>query len=122
LEVLQRNHRTEAPGSVGGTHDGMDPGWVRGKRIGAVERTGIGYGDGDDATVLDDMRGNYLSVYLRQRFILEDPAQIENMILEIAYDDGYVAYLNGEEIGRSENMENRGYPPTHNRNSSFMIE
>ena len=88
-----------------------EKGWRRGA-------TGIGYGDGDDATVLDDMRGNYLSVYLRQRFILEDPAQIENMILEIAYDDGYVAYLNGEEIGRSENMENRGYPPTHNRNSS----
>lgn len=88
-----------------------DAGWLRGV-------TGIGYGDGDDATVLDDMRGNYFSIYLRRRFIINDPAQIENMILEIAYDDGYVAYLNGEEIGRSPNMENRGNPPAHNRNAN----
>jgi uncharacterized protein (DUF1800 family) len=88
-----------------------DTGWNRGQ-------TGIGYGDQDDATVLDDMRGNYLSVYLRRRFTLDDPAQLENMILEIAYDDGYVAYLNGEEITRSANMANRGSPPAYNRNAS----
>jgi len=88
-----------------------DAGWRRGV-------TGIGYGDGDDAIVLDDMRGNYLSIYLRRRFIMEDPAQLEKLILEIAYDDGYVAYLNGEEIARSANMVNRGNPPAHNRNAN----
>ncbi len=88
-----------------------DTGWLRGE-------TGIGMGDGDDATVLNDMRGNYLSVYLRRRFTLDDPAQLENMILEIAYDDGYVAYLNGEEIARSANMANRGSPPAYNRNAN----
>lgn len=92
-----------------------DFGWHRGV-------TGIGYGDGDDATVLDDMRGNYFSIYLRRRFIINDPAQIENMILEIAYDDGYVVYLNGGEIARSPNMVNRGYPPAHNRNANRSHE
>lgn len=85
-----------------------DAGWYRGV-------TGIGYGDGDDETVLSDMRGNYVSVFLRKRFIINDPAQLDNMILEMSYDDGYVAYLNGAEIGRSENLANRGYPPAFNR-------
>ncbi|TKJ38165.1 MAG: hypothetical protein CEE38_05250 [Planctomycetes bacterium B3_Pla] len=83
-----------------------DSTWLRGT-------TGIGYGDGDDATVLTDMRGNYLSVYMRRRFMAADPGQIENLILEIAYDDGFVAYLNGDEIARSGNMEGLGSPPAH---------
>jgi hypothetical protein len=80
--------------------------WYRGT-------TGIGYGDGDDATVLSDMRGNYLSVYLRKKFMIDDPSQFENLILEIAYDDGFVAYLNGDEIARSSNMNGLGNPPAH---------
>jgi len=32
----------------------------------------LGYGDGDDTTVLDDMRNNYLTVYLRRTFSLAD--------------------------------------------------
>ncbi len=83
-----------------------DSHWFRGS-------TGFGYGDGDDATVLSDMRGNYLSIYLRRRFMLDDPDQLENPILEIAYDDGFVAYLNGDEIARSANMETLGAPPAH---------
>ena len=83
-----------------------DSRWLRGF-------TSIGYGDGDDATVLSDMRGNYISVYLRRRFTLDDPSQFENLILEIAYDDGFVAYLNGDEIARSANMEGRGVPPAY---------
>ena len=87
-----------------------DSGWLRGE-------TGIGFGDGDDATVLDDMRGNYRSVYLRRRFVLTDPAQLDNLILEVAYDDGFVAYVNGMEVARSETMENRGNPPAFDRNA-----
>ena len=33
---------------------------------------GIGYGDGDDQTVLDDMRDNYASVYMRTFFEVDD--------------------------------------------------
>ncbi len=88
-----------------------DSGWSRGF-------TGLGYGDGDDATVLSDMRGNYFSVYLRHRFMLDDPDQLENPILEIAYDDGFVAYLNGDEIGRSANMNGTGVPPAHDADAT----
>ncbi|MHC4169688.1 MAG: DUF1800 family protein, partial [Planctomycetota bacterium] len=81
-----------------------DSKWLRGS-------TGIGYGDGDDTTILRDMRGNYLSIYLRRRFLVDDPDQLENPVLEIAYDDSFVAYLNGDEIGRSANVV--GSPPAY---------
>lgn len=61
--------------------------------------TGIGYGDGDDATTLDDMSGNYVVVYTRKVFQLELDT-IESLVLSCAIDDGFVAYINGQEIGR----------------------
>ena len=64
-----------------------------------VGPTGIGYGDGDDATELDDMSGNYVVVYARKVVELE-LVTIESLVLSCAIDDGFVAYVNGEEIGR----------------------
>lgn len=66
--------------------------------------TGIGYGDGDDATVLDDMEGNYLTVYARRLVEITDPGSIQTLVLEVDYDDGFVAYVNGTEVARSTNM------------------
>jgi hypothetical protein len=41
------------------------------------------------------------SYYFRKTFVLEDdPAQIEDLLLHIAFEDGFIAYLNGEEIYR----------------------
>ncbi len=62
--------------------------------------TGIGYGDGDDQTVLSDMENNYLSVYLRKRFDVAAPTELTGLYLEIDWDDGFIAYLNGAEIAR----------------------
>lgn len=73
--------------------------------------TGIGYGDGDDETVLDDMQGAYLSVYSRHEFDVVDPSTVENLFLRIQYDDGFVAYLNGVEVARSDSMSGNGTPP-----------
>lgn len=73
--------------------------------------TGLGYGDGDDVTVLTDMRNNYLTVYLRREFQVDDPLGFKNLLLEMNYDDGFVAYLNGVEVARSETMEDEGNPP-----------
>lgn len=69
--------------------------------------TGIGYGDGDDETELDDMRAidgvqaGYSTVYLRKTFAVPDPDSIDQLILRIDFDDGFVAYLNGSEITRT---------------------
>ncbi|MHC4325030.1 MAG: right-handed parallel beta-helix repeat-containing protein, partial [Planctomycetota bacterium] len=62
--------------------------------------TGFGYGDNDDATVLDDMRYNYVSVYIRKEFAASSLPADEVIKLEIDYDDGFIAYLNGTEIAR----------------------
>ncbi len=63
-------------------------------------QTGIGYGDGDDAMILDDMQDGYFSVYLRKRFGVTDLASIETVVLKVAYDDGFIAWVNRHYIGR----------------------
>ena len=62
--------------------------------------TGIGYADGDDATILNDMRNNYASVFARKTFTLAGPSRFSGMELGVDYDDGFIAYLNGVEIAR----------------------
>jgi len=67
---------------------------------------GFGYGDGDDATVLSDMRSvagqpGYLVLYIRKRFTLKSVGGIDRLFLRILYDDGFVAYLNGREVARA---------------------
>jgi hypothetical protein len=70
--------------------------------------SGFGYGDGDDATLLDDMQNGYAAVFLRIGF--EVPATLEGFewTLRFRFDDGFVAYLDGEELLRR-NVE--GEPP-----------
>ena len=58
---------------------------------------GIGYGDDDDATVIDAT----LSLYMKHAFKLIDLQDIVALALYIDYDDAYVAYLNGVEVARS---------------------
>ena len=71
-----------------------DQSWREGK-------SGFGYGDDDDATVLEDMRNEYTSVYIRRSFDVRDPSAYEKMVLSVSVDDGFIAYLNGVEVGRS---------------------
>ena len=65
---------------------------------------GFGYGDGDDGTVLDQAT----SVYFRKSFNVGDITKFSKAILNADYDDGFVAYLNGVEIARSDNLSNYG--------------
>jgi len=63
---------------------------------------GIGYGDSDDVTELKDMKGKYSTVYARSDFELAPGTKetLSEVGLAIAYDDGFVAYLNGHEVLR----------------------
>ena len=74
-----------------------DSGWSTGPG-------GFGYGDEDDGTEIDPA----LSVYLRRIFAVTDAADLIHAILHADYDDGFVAYLNGTEIGRSFNLGEPG--------------
>ena len=65
--------------------------------------TGIGYDRGsayDSLIGLDvasQMRRN-TSLYIRIEFEVADPAKIEQLELRMKYDDGFIAFLNGEQI------------------------
>jgi len=66
-----------------------DSDWLKG--IG-----GIGYEDNDDNTII----GPAISVYCRYTFTCSSTGMIESLILDMDFDDGFVAYLNGSEIAR----------------------
>lgn len=91
LSEPQADWRTVADG-------GLDTTWLTGPG-------GFGFGDGDDATVLDDMLNAYTTVYIRKSFEIPagtDPSR--RVILTMDWDDGFVAYLDGVEVSRSPNV------------------
>jgi len=59
---------------------------------------GWGYGDGDDNTVLPNPT---VTVYVRMPFVVVDTSVIGSAFLHMDYDDGFVMYLNGKELTRS---------------------
>lgn len=61
------------------------------------------------ATNLADMRGNYLTVYARREFTIDDPSRVLALAFTMDYDDGYVAYLNGIEIAAQSAPSSRAY-------------
>ncbi len=65
-------------------------GWSKGK-------AGFGYGDNDDASVVPDRT---LAIYVRKTFTLPAGFNFQDVSLQVDYDDGFVAYLNGTEIAR----------------------
>jgi hypothetical protein len=75
--------------------------------------SGFGYGDGDDATVLSDMQNGYLSVYTRRQFDVPNPAAIAGLELRVNWDDGFVAFINGQEVARRNLAGTAGTPVAH---------
>ena len=73
--------------------------------------SGFGYDDGDDETITPD---GTLSVYLRKPFNISDLQSLNSLILDIDYDDAFVAYINGIEVARA-NIN--GSPPAYNSGS-----
>jgi hypothetical protein len=60
---------------------------------------GFGYGDNDDRTVTGPP--NPGAVYTRIEFDVYDTSQIAAAVLNMDFDDGFVAWINGVEIARS---------------------
>lgn len=63
--------------------------------------SGLGYADNDDATQINDMQNSYLGLYVRKSFTLDTVEGFQQVVLTVDYDDGFVAYLNGVEVARS---------------------
>ena len=43
---------------------------------------------------------NYLSVFFRKSFVVPNAGNISNLELDVNVDDGFVAWINGKEVGR----------------------
>ncbi len=64
----------------------------------------LGYGDGDEATLLSyggNAAARYITTYFRQDFEIATPANITTLTLRVLRDDGCIVYLNGTEVFRS---------------------
>ena len=61
----------------------------------AVGAAGFGYGDDDDAT---QFPAGTTVVLLRHTFTLTAPLTSEALVLQVDYDDGFAAYLNGTRV------------------------
>ena len=70
--------------------------------------SGFGFADGDDATIIPN---GTQSIYLRKTFTINNLASISSLILDMDYDDAFVAYINGNEVARA-NIN--GAPPAYN--------
>ncbi|QNM86375.1 CotH kinase family protein [Polaribacter pectinis] len=70
--------------------------------------SGFGYNDGDDATIIPN---GTQAIYLRKKFVIHNLATVSSIILDIDYDDAFVAYINGHEVARA-NIN--GTPPAYN--------
>jgi len=68
-----------------------DDSWNTGK-------SGFGMGDDDDATIVTVSK----SIFLRKKFNIDNVANVKQLMFHMDYDDGFVAYLNGVEIARSQ--------------------
>jgi hypothetical protein len=89
---VQWLHRVHADRDTVPGHEGS---WATGTG-------GFGYDDGDDRTTFE-MSGRFARVYIRTGFAVPSgvPDDAE-LVLRVLYDDGFVAYLNGREVARSQ--------------------
>ena len=72
----------------------VDDSWLEGQ-------TSIGFGDDDDNTVLDDMRGNYTTFYMRREFHVPEDSELPiSLMMGFYLDDGAVVSINGVEVSR----------------------
>jgi glucose/arabinose dehydrogenase len=74
-----------------------DSGWRSG-------RAELGYGDGDEATVLGfgpDANNKFTTTYFRHAFNATNITEVTNLTVRLIRDDGAAGYLNGVEVFRS---------------------
>ena len=67
----------------------------------------LGYGDGDEATVVDDnptpgydavASDRYITTYFRKTFSVTDAHRVTNVAIYLKYDDAGIVYINGTQV------------------------
>jgi hypothetical protein len=81
---------------TGGNEPFDDSAWTSGQN-------GVGYetATGYESYIHLPIPPGTLSSYIRHSFTAANPPQIDQLLLKLRYDDGFVAYVNGVEVARS---------------------
>ena len=64
----------------------------------------LGYGDGDEATVISygsNVNNKNITAYFRKLVNIPNPALYTSFTMNVNYDDGFVIYINGTEVNRT---------------------
>ena len=70
----------------------------------AVGASELGYGDGDEATIVSDGPGapnRPATTYFRKTVTIPNPSTFGDFEIAVTYDDAYAIYVNGNEVARS---------------------
>lgn len=70
-----------------------------------IGSTPIGYGE---TNIVSSVPTGTQSVFMRTTFSIDDVSDVAQMVLHMDFDDGFIAYINGTEVARS-NMSNDSY-------------
>ena len=81
-----------------------------------IGNSGFGFSDNDDNTTIPN---GTIAVYLRKNFTIQNANDIDRLLLDIDYDDGFVAYINGVEVARA-NVS--GSPPSYDTTTNIEHE
>ncbi len=68
--------------------------------LNALQIVPLGFGGLIQTNLSSVMRPDSAGVYLRAPFSVADPAPVRQFRLKVRYDDGFIAWLNGQEIAR----------------------
>ena len=77
-----------------------DGGWTKGPAPVGYDTAGTPGPDPIASLLPTSFQGRYSSVCFRQKFDIANPGDVQSMQLEVRIDDGFVAWLNGTEVGR----------------------
>lgn len=73
-----------------------------------LDDASFGYAYDNLRTKLNEMKGDYASLYIRAPFKVADPAKLKDVLLQGRFDDAIAVYLNGQLVYRSENLTGEG--------------
>jgi len=62
--------------------------------------------------VQDALHGQNGSIFTRSEFQVDNPALVDQLLLRVRYDDGFVAFINGTEVARRNAPESPGWNAT----------
>jgi hypothetical protein len=93
---------------------GVQVGADRSVMVNALELTRSGFGELVGTDVKSSMMNANSSAFIRVPFSVPSLAAVDQLLLDMQYDAGFVAYLNGQEVARRNAPTAAGVPPAFN--------